>query len=220
MGTDDDREAILRRRAFFVSSALTATLGASLGSVLTGCPQEKPTSGPEPPSVLVPETPKTAAPTAAPPTPDPQPSEPTGEFPPLDVPDDVSAKARLHFENLARDVPAIHAELAAAAKLLSTPCPIEDAACDAHWESIARHLAKAKDALSHLGPRCPGSSKDAKRFDERLAVHAAAIRGRIARVEERAASQLAGDPAAKRWEAHQRAAAVPRPCLKFACEDW
>ena len=219
MGTDDDREAILRRRAFFVSSALTATLGPS---VLAGCPQDQPTApSAEPPTVLVPEPIETTAPTAAPPpTPSPAPPEPTGDLPPLDVPDDVSAEARLHFENLARDVPPIHAHLAAASKLLATPCPIEDAACDAHWESIARHLAKAKDALSYLGPRCPGSSKDAKRFDARHAMHAAAIRARIARVEERAASQLAGDPAQRRCESHQRAAAVPRPCLKFACEDW
>lgn len=216
MAHDDDRAAILKRRAFFVSSALTATLG---GSSL-GCQQEKAAPGPEPRSVLVPETVETSAPTAAPPSPDPAPTPPKEDGPPLDIPDDVSDAARPHYEGLARDVPKIHAELDAAAERLATRCPIDDAACDAHWESIARHLAKAKDALSHLGPRCPGSSKDAKRLEERLAMHASALRARIARLEERAASQLADEAAKQRWQTHQRAAAIPRPCLKFACDEW
>lgn len=208
---DDDRAAILRRRAFFVRSALTATLGATQ----VGCPQEKP--APETVTVLPDAPPPTAAPTASAPPPAP---EPAVELPPLDVPTDVSAEARVHFEKLARDVPAIHAELADASKTLAERCPIDDAACDAHWEAIAKHLAEAKDALADLGPRCPGSSDDAKRFDERLALHANVIRARIDRLENRVASQLADAAAKKRWAEHQEASAIPRPCLKFACEDW
>lgn len=150
----------------------------------------------------------------------PAPSAPTRKLPPLDVPSDVSEAARTHFESLAQDVPAIHAELDAAAEALSTPCPIDRAACDAHWKSIATQLAKADDALANLGPRCPGTSDDAKRFEERLVAHANVIRGRIESLERRSDEQIASEAAKRRWQEHRDAAAIPRPCLRYACEDW
>ena len=208
MPPDDDRAAILRRRAFFVTSALSATLA--------GCPPERPVPQPDPPVATV-EPGSGPLPTAA--TTGSAP-EPTAKLPPLEVPDDVSDAARAHFEGLVRDVPPIHQELDAAAKELSNPCPIEEAACKEHWEKIAGHLAQAKDALADLGPRCPGSSEDAKRFDEVLAAHTAVLRGRLERLEREIARELATEPEKAQWKQFSEAAAVPRPCLKFACEDW
>jgi hypothetical protein len=202
------REAILRRRMFFVSSAL----------MLTGCPQDpqQPATGTSKPVATIPTVSASAvepAPTSAPPA-------PTVTVPSLDVPADVSEVARSHFERLKEMVPQIHAELDAADKSLLARCSIEDAVCDPTWQSVAKNLAEARDLRADLPARCSGTSADAKRFEASLAEHLAAIDARLDGLEKRIEGLLNSDSKKAKWTAHVSGAAMPRPCLKYRCDDW
>lgn len=215
-----DRDAILRRRAFLVSRTLSQVLAAG---ALTGCPQEPgpqlPATGSATPVASVPTTDGGTLPAASGST-SVSPDPPRAKIPPLDVPDDVTDVARGHFENLAQNVPPIHAELDAADKLARSLCDIEDAACDGTWSALAGHLAKVRDMGYDLGPRCSGSSEDAKRYDASLTLHREAIQKRVDAIQARIDAVLDSDPKKSKWEGHTAKAAVPRPCLKYACEDW
>jgi hypothetical protein len=217
MKSDDSRETILRRRKFFVSSALGSAI-----TVLTACPQQsnhqanqQTTS--QTPVASVPAVGSSGVPEPAPPAPEPGPKV---ALPPLDVPAGVSDVAKGHYERLAQVVPEIHGHLDAAEAAIPSLCQIDDPKCSHAWSQIATHLANAEDRRSDLSPRCSGSSADARAFDERLALHDKAIGDRMASIQRRLDEILKTAEHRKRWEEQRAAAAVPQPCLKFRCDDW
>lgn len=230
MSSDDskDKEAILRRRAFLVSRTFSQVLTATASQVLaatalTGCPQEPgpqlPATGSTTPVASVPSTDAGTLPAGSG-SASVSPEPPRAEIPPLDVPGDVNDTAKGHFQDLARNVPLIHAELDAADKLARSLCDIEDAACDGTWSALAGHLAKARDMGYDLGARCTGSSDDAKRYDASLSRHRAAIGKRVDAIQARIDAVLDNDAKKTKWAGHSAKAAIPRPCLKYACDDW
>ena len=207
---DPHRAAILRRRAVFISSALTA---------LSGCPGGNQPKEPEPqPTSVVPvEPPGTSS------LPEPDGSAatvPSGpKLPPLDIPGGVTPRAKELYEQLAATIPGIHEQLDAADKRLSVACDITSSGCD-DWAAIAKTLAEVRDQTDDLYPRCAGSSYDAKQVQSRINKHTDFIRRRIQALEERIDRKLDSDAEVKAWERTQRDNAIPRPCLKYACEDW
>jgi hypothetical protein len=204
-----ERAAILRRRAFFVGSALTA---------LTACPQQQqqssgaPVVGVEPaPAGSQPESP--AQPTS-------QPAAKPAKMPSIEIPDGVGKVAHAHYEGLVGQVKRIHAELDAANQALDDACDITDPQCDATWQLVAKHLVRAEDMTQDLEPLCPGSSDEAKAFEARVAEHSAFIEGRREALKKRLQVLLQKGSARDRWAAHRAEAAVPRPCLDYSCDDW
>ena len=212
--SDDDsaRAAILRRRAFFVGSALTA---------LSGCPQP-PSAEPNrnEPVVTVEPASKTATVPTGSGVVTRSSATPKTKLPSLETPDGVNASARTYYEDLARSVPLIHADLDSAEKTLAGICDITDSQCDARWLAFAKSMAAVDDAVGDLAPVCHGTSADAKAIDVRLAEHRAAISERKRQIMERVDALLQDAAAKTKWTAHQEAAAVPRPCLDYSCEDW
>lgn len=192
---------------------------------LTGCPPDSPPPQPPqgtssaPPVTTVPSTDTGSLPPATG-SASVEPAPPTTKIPPLLVPDDVNDTAKSHFARLAAAVPKIHAELDGADKLTRDVCSIEDAACDGRWDQIATHLAKARDMTYDLGARCAGTSDGAKRFEKSLAEHRAAIEKRTKAIEARIEAALDSDAKRQKWQVHQGKAAIPRPCLRFRCDDW
>lgn len=213
MSQDDvARAAILRRRAVFVGSALTA---------LSGCPQP-PSAEPRKNEPVV--TVEPASQTATVPTGSGvvtrSSATPKAKAVSLEIPEGVNATARSYYEQLARSVPLIHADLDSAEKTLAGICDITDSQCDARWLAFAKTMAAVDDVAQDLGPPCGGTSADAKAFYARLAEHRAAISERKRQIMERV-DKLLQDAAAKaKWTAHQAAAAVPQPCLDYSCNDW
>ncbi len=207
------RRTILERRLFFVSSALTA---------LTGCPRgtEPSATGPDASATAVASAPApSAAPTSASSAVVVAPA-PSVAVPAVTVPDDVSDTAKGHFERIKRLAPEIHAELDLAEKATEGLCAIDEAACDASWEAVATHLAKARDRMQSLDSRCGGSSEDAKRFQTALEEQERVINQRIKSLEDRIQAALGSKAGRDAWRAHQEKAAIPQPCLKFRCDDW
>jgi hypothetical protein len=206
-----DKSAILRRRAFFVGSALTAAL--------TGCPKDpgpqpgvKPTVGVEPEASTELPAPTGVVTVGS--------AEPGEKMPSLEVPSDVSATARENFTALAAEVPPIHKELDEASAALDGICDIHDASCNDAWLAVAKHFGRIDVQMDNLAPRCPGSSADAKRFEQRLAEHRAYIQKRRRAIEARIAAAAKDSAGEAKWKDHLAAAVVPRPCLDFSCKDW
>jgi hypothetical protein len=211
MPPDDSRDTILRRRMFFVSSALTVLTAST-----AGCPPQQ-TQPPTPtPVASVPTSTSTAEPD---PVPDPEPPPKPSSLPPLDVPAGVNETAKAHYERLATIVPQIHEKLDAAEKEAASPCDILDPSCKV-WESLAAQLAAVDDQRRDLSPRCGGSSADARAFDERLELHQKVIQERIDAIQKGLQKRLDAAAKKQRWAEQQEAAAVPQPCLKFRCDEW
>jgi len=219
--TDEDRDAILRRRKFFVSSTLLSTLGASL----TACPQphsEAPGEDPAAkPTVSVPPSPPSATAIPSPSETVPKPAlSDTSELPPLEVPSDVNETARRYFEGLKSTMELIDDKLDQAEAQLKKACDIARPDCDAHWQQVASRLAEVERRRGDLYPRCSGSSEDATRYDERMKAHLAYLDARVKRIEASIAAQLDSTADRERWTEQQEKAVMPRPCLKYSCSDW
>lgn len=214
-----NREAILRRRAFFVTSAIGA-LGCSPEQSSRPPPT---TAAPTANEVQVPATPEpTASVDSDAPAPPPRATPDAGAMPSLDVPPGVSEVAQGHYEDLARDVPRLHNELDGLEKLVPDACAIGEARCDAAWRKLADGLWQFQRELWRLGPRCGGSSEDAKAFGERLQAHRQHLEKRRDDIVARVQGQLAESSDKQRWDKHQLEArkAAPQPCLKYACPEW
>lgn len=210
-----DRDVILKRRMFFVTSTLS----------LLGCPQENtapPAVSPTTPVASVPQTDSGPLPSGPQPAePSPVPPDKATKLPPLDIPSDASDTAKRHYEWQATAIPKIHKDIDQLDALTTSLCDIDDTACDKTWGDVAKLIIKIKEQRKDLEPRCGrGTTADAQRFNERLDAHLAAIDKRLAPIQQRLDQKL--DTAARRnkWKAHQDANAPPRVCLKFACPVW
>lgn len=213
---DSDRLQILRRRAFFVSSALTA-----LGCNTPGRPAEAqplstpPITEPDAGGVDVPEVgPAPSASSSADPRPE--------DDPDLATPAGVSEAASEHYASLRASVLSIRSQIDALGDSLPDACKITDQACDLQWRKLAEELLGIDRSIRRLPPRCGGSSADAKAYFEhrdRVTEH---LRERLAALSKRISALVGTAQEKQRWETHQRDAveARPEPCLKFACTDW
>ena len=209
MKDDGDKSAILRRRAFFVTSAL-----AALGS----CTRE-PTPAVTP--VVVPEPAPDAgveAMDAAPPSPERDSGE--AELPSLEPPEGVSEAAQRYYQTLASKTKAAHEALDRIERALPKACDFGSAGCEPTWRSLADAFHDVERAMA-LYFVCPSESEDARAFKLVEKAHLDHLKQRRERVE-RAALERAGGANTARWEElkNQAAMAHPMPCLKFACPEW
>lgn len=212
---DEDKAAILRRRAALVSSALSAL------SCSPGTPPQNAGGA----VVAVPEpAPDAAPPQGDLPEPEPKPAVPTRR-PPLSVPGDIGDGAREVFERSMEQARQVYDELDAVRAAIPESCDlVSDPACQERWREVADRQLQAADTIRWLNPVCTGSSEDAKRWEARVREHLEYIAALRTELEEQIASALepGGDAAAQRWEQIQSDARRARPqvCLSFACSDW
>jgi hypothetical protein len=208
----EDRAAILRRRAFFVSSAL-----AALGS----CGPTTPAVEPPPTEVSVPRAAEDAGESDATLPPSDRDAS-RSDVPPLDVPAGVSDTARENYERLASVMTRAYAILDQIQADLPS-CSILDAGCRPRYRRVADKLHELDGLFQRLFV-CEGSSEEAKAYAARERAHEAYYRARRTKIETELESRLekGGAPARARWQEQREQAyqAAPHPCLKFGCPDW
>ena len=217
---DSDRAQILRRRAFFVSSALTA-----LGCNNSGRPPEgQPSSTTDPTTPPVATAPPTATSTA---TAEPTASasatpEPPSEGPDLSTPEGVGEVAAENYKRLREAVGEIRKSITELGATLPDSCRVTDQACDLQWRKLAEGLLEIDKSIRRLPPRCGGSSEEAKAFFKQREAARDDLQQRVAALSKRISALVATQAEKERWETHQADAkqANPEPCLKFACTDW
>jgi hypothetical protein len=204
----DDRNAILRRRARFVGSALLA---------LAGCGGEQAKPPPESPVDVPP-----AHATPAPATPAPGPSK-QATLPPLDVPEDARGTARQMYEGLAVKVTRVHDKLDEMNRLLPDACDLSEKgeACGGAWRLVAKDLDELRFEISEFTPLCPGQSSEAQAFQERVEQHTSYANDRLqalnARIERAFSSAPGGAEGWREFAAKER---TPRPVACLDCATW
>lgn len=187
---------------------MTAALsGLAACSKVSETPHADPSAKPLPPV--------SAAPSAQPE------AELPKDLPPLATPSGVSEMAKEQYERLAAQVRSIHEHLARAANTIPS-CKLDGEACKKAFRAVADHLVVAEQTIGELGPRCAGSSKDAKAVEARVEEHRKYARDRYEKILKRIRTALEGEDAGSTWEDIVQASqqAHPQPCLKFACPDW
>ncbi len=204
--SDGTRERILLRRARFVTAALS---GLTACSKVSEAPRADPSTKPLPPV--------SASPSAQPE------AELPADLPPLATPSGVSEMAKEQYERLAKQVRSVHEHLARAANAIPS-CKLDEEECKKAFRAVADHLVVAEQTIDELGPRCPGSSKEAKAVDARVDEHLEYARERLQKIRKRVTTALdaQGTDAGSTWEEIVQASvqAHPQPCLKFACPEW
>ncbi len=212
MTPKDDRETVLRRRAFFVGSALS----------IAGCgPSAQPAEAPpQPVAVDAPDDPA-PTPTASttgevPDRPDAPPDNAAG--PNMAIPEGVSDDMRRNYENLnARTKAAGDHVKGALARL--PKCGISE--CLDDWKALAAWLNP--EARKHGGFMCGSAVTDeGKQFDIRMEQHAAWLSAQKVTLQQAIEAKLTSDGERKRWEqlTDEARNAHPSVCLKFACPDY
>ncbi len=211
---NDDRETILRRRTFFVTSALAA---------LSSCARTAPP--PDQPSTSVVSIPQSdddaGAVAVEPPAPD-RDAQAATNSPPFDIPNGVSDTARQNYDVLYSAMRDVYRLLDEAEADLPS-CNILDAACEPRFARVADKLQEMGERLSRLRI-CGGSSAEAQTFGERQTAHFSHYQERRSALEAEIQHRTAegGKAADERWAKAQEAArsAHPTPCLKYGCPDW
>lgn len=198
---------ILERRALFLGSALA----------LFGCGPKTNTKEPaEPQVVSIPASADSAAGSEPEPEPAPERTPSTrGALPPLDTPPGVSERARTYYEALARRMTAAHDILDEMEKLIPS-CAI--ASCEADWRKLAEKQYELDG--TYRSYTCPGSSADAKAYEERARLHQEYLEKRRSGIETRLSSALGSGTQRYEELRNEVMRAHPRPCLSFACADW
>lgn len=209
---DDDRKTILRRRAFFVTSAL-----AALGGCARGSPANQPDN-----TVQVPESTDDPVESDASTGPPRQPN-PTGRagMPPTDIPGGVTPRTHAYYENLYDVVESFHAHVDTIEASMSR-CKGFDEACEKQeLPRIAKALNGIDDVLERLHA-CGAKSDEAKAYMERESAHLRFVGQRRETMEQKLGELLApgGKAAEAKLKSLREAGAVPRPCLEYACPEW
>jgi len=212
----DDREAVLRRRAALVGSAL-AVLGCSAAksvpATATATVVELPSedafasSGDDD---LPERTPQRKSATL-------------GVMPSVDIPAGLSEDVRRRFEYLIAQITRAH-ELLDDIEHDLPRCRLSDAACESGWREIAKKTVEIESAIRWLRPECPGSSAGAKLYMQRAVAHLdyfAARRQEVFRPFEQELEK-GGEAALRQWEklTSEARAARPTVCLSIVCQDW
>jgi hypothetical protein len=212
---DEDRKTILRRRAFFVTSALAA---------LGGC--ARPTTGPsatpgDDKTVQVPVAPDDPIEADAGEPPERAPSSARSGLPPTDVPDGVKPITRSYYENLYQVVADLHRHIDAIEASIGR-CKGFDKDCEKNQlPQIATAMNAIDDTLERI-QSCGGRSPEAKAYMVREAEHMGFASKRRGQMEDSLKQLLAsgGAAAEKSLKSLREAGAVPRPCLEYACPEW
>lgn len=218
---DDDRSAILRRRAFFVTSAM-----AALGACATQrtADSKEPSPPPATATVSVPRAPPDAGePEVDAALPERDAALATGDVqPPLVIPAGVSDTARAKYERLVSTMTRAYALLDDIERWMPS-CNILMPKCEPAFRRVAGQLHELDGMFQRMFV-CHGSSEEAKTYGELERAHEQHYQKRRRVVLERIEASLAphGDPARARWEKARQDAfsAAPHPCLKFGCPDW
>lgn len=210
--SDDDRNTILRRRAFFVTSAL---------AVLGGCARGGTANQPDN-TVQVPvaQDESARADAGAEPSRQPNPDARAG-MPATDVPDGITPRTRANYENLYDVVSKFHAYVDSIEAGIGR-CQGLDERCDkTELPQIATALNGIDDTLERLHA-CGAKTDEAKAYMERENAHVRFIGQRRSAMEEKLKQLLApgGAAAEARLKSLREAGAVPRPCLEYACPEW
>jgi hypothetical protein len=210
---DDDRRTILRRRAFFVTSALAAL----------GCARPATHADQSGNTLQVPSTPSEPAgsDSSQPPDRTPAPNARAG-MPPTDVPDGVKPFTRSSYEHLYDVMAAFHGHIDSIEASIARCTNGFDKSCQTNeLPQIAKTLNAIDDTLERIHS-CGGSSPEAKAYVLREAEHLRFAQDRRTRMEESLKQLLAtgGAAAENSLKTLRDAAAVPRPCLEYACPDW
>lgn len=209
---DDDRKTILRRRAFFVTSAL-----AALGGCAQGSPANQPDNAVHVPDALQDPVESDAA--AEPPR-QPNPNTRAG-MPATDIPDGVTPRTRAYYETLYEAMAKLHVHVDTIESSLAR-CTGLDKECERNeLPQIASAMNGIDDALEHI-QSCGGKSPEAKAYLVREAEHLQFFAQRRGSAEEKLKQLLApgGPDAELRLKKLREAGAVPRPCLEYACPEW
>jgi len=216
--SEADRNAILRRRAALVGSAL-----AALGSCARTSPP--PDHAAAPVIAVPPPAVEDGGVTAEPDGGD-LPSRRenhAGEPPPLIVPAGVGDTARAHYEQLVRTYSDAYKILDQMEAGIANGCSINDAKCESQWRALAENEFSLTEAFRFFHV-CPGSSQDAKDFNELEKAHRDYYTERLKKVHSAIEAQIdAGGPGSdKKWEQMKRDVRLHKPvvCLSFACIDW
>lgn len=211
----DDRQAILARRAIFVTTALAA-LGCSSQSG-QGTPS---TTGVEPSGALTPSA--SAISSAAPTTtasaaPDPAAREASWQkalagAPPLAVAASIPAREKPELEHVQKEMASLYDRLGKAWRAAPVHCGPSDSRCSKSWQEVAATLAEVQDGLR--GPLCGWRMGVAS--VARTVAHRDYLQALIARLDAElsAAANQRGETAA--WAALKSDAVKPTPCLKCA----
>lgn len=192
------REAILKRRARFVSAALL---------IATGCTRAKDGATPVPDSEAVKPVPE-------PPTASPAKVKPMDERPSMTV--KVSAASEAKLKATQDEIEKLVAAVDKLASSVPAPCVLTETSCRARFAKFADDVAKQKSELIELAPRCPPKLPDDKAIEEMFQRHRDWLMRWIFAINK-AAGQAAD--AGAEWEKirDDADAAHPQPCLKFAC---
>ncbi len=215
---NDDRSAILRRRAFFVSSAMAA-LGAC-----TRTPPAEP-EAPTPRVVSVPSVPQDAAVSSedAPAPESTADAAPDSDVaPPLIMPAAVSDTARAKYEQLISTMTRAYRVLDEIEADMPS-CGISSAKCAPSYRRIATKLHELDGMFQRMFV-CGGSSPEAKSYEDLARAHQRHYEKRRSNIQQRIDALLAADGESGKtlWQDFRRDAfqAAPHPCLKFGCPDW
>lgn len=209
---DDDRKMILRRRAFFVTSALAALGGCARGSTANqpGNTVEVPVATEEP----------VGSDGGAEPPRQPNPNTRAG-MPPTDIPDGVTPRTHAYYETLYDSMAKLHSHLDTIEASIGR-CKGLDRECEKNeLPQIANAMNGIDDALERI-QSCGGKSPEARLYLVRETAHLQFFGQRRGSMEEKVKQLLApgGADAEMRLRGLREAGAVPRPCLEYACPDW
>lgn len=210
---DDDRKTILRRRAFFVTTALAAL----------GCARPAAHADESGNTVRVPSA--TSEPAGAdagePPERTPAPDARAG-IPPTDIPDGVKPFTRSSYEHLYKVMADLHGHFDSIEASMGRCKKGFDKDCEkTELPQIAKTLNAIDDTLERIHS-CGGSSPEAKVYMLREAAHLKFAQDRRGRMDGALKQLLAtgGAAAENSLKTLREAGAVPRPCLEYACPDW
>lgn len=192
------REAILKRRARFVSAALL---------IATGCTRPKDGATPLPDS-------EAHKPVPEPPVTPPAKVKPMDERPSLAVKVSPAGEAKLKATK--DEIEALFVAVDKLAGSVPAPCVLTEKSCKERFAKFADEVAKQKSELIELAPRCPAKLPDDKAIEEMFQKHRDWLMRWIFAINKAAGESA---DAGAEWEKirDDAEAAHPQPCLKFAC---
>ncbi|MCH9688823.1 MAG: OmpA family protein [Deltaproteobacteria bacterium] len=218
-----DREAILARRALFISAAL-ATLSCGPGRGTEAPVEPRPVDDPPRPKPVDPPPPNADAP---PPAVD-APLEHTldldrlpawsvvvGRAPPRDVPPGLPPADAEALTRLADEVGPLYDRLERLWSEVPRICALSEADCEAAWEAFARELALVDTGVGGLMPLCGFSDTARTILVQRTGFHNRFLREQVAWLREAVTHgfEQRGPQAVAAFSVLGNSVAVGMPCL-------
>lgn len=220
---EHDRQAIMARRAIFVTTAIAALSCSSQGPEGTGT-----SSVVDPPvtaTATVTQTATASGTTTTAPTGSVVPATPDNAkatwedrrkaAPPLEVGASVKGAEKEQLDRLAKTIGPLYDKLGAAWIAVPPDCAPKDARCSAQWTNVANALGELDDELQ--GPNCGYSEGLA--FMQRVGAHHVYLRALMSELEKRLGDQALALKDATSWQKLMQSGMKPQPCLKCAMRE-